>query len=92
VLYPGICLTTEEKQGKTSARVVLRATQADSVQKKNKYNTRTEYNTITKYNTITYTIQQHEQYNTQKKNSNTEQYDVTEQKEYRTQQTESNYR
>jgi hypothetical protein len=64
---------------------VSRATPADSVQYKNKYNTRTEYNTITKYNTITCAIQEHEQYNTQKKNSNTEQYDVTEQK--RTQNT-----
>jgi hypothetical protein len=69
-LYPGICLTTEGTSRKTSARVVSRATQADSAQKKNKYNKRTEYNTITKYNTITCTIQEHEQYYTQKKNSN----------------------
>jgi hypothetical protein len=73
-------LQLRKRHGKTSARVVSRATQAHSVQKKNKHNTITEYNTITKYNTITCTIQENEQYNTQKKNSNTEQYDVTEQK------------
>jgi hypothetical protein len=73
---------------------VSRATQAGSVEKKNKYNTRTEQNTRTMYITITCTIQEHEKYNTQKKNSNREQYDLTEQKisqnatDRRTQQTE----
>jgi hypothetical protein len=34
-LYPGICLTTEEKYGKTSVRVAARTKQADTVQYKN---------------------------------------------------------
>jgi hypothetical protein len=49
-------LQLRKKHGRTSARVVSRATQADSVKKKNKYNTRTEYNTIT------CTIQEYVQY------------------------------
>jgi hypothetical protein len=55
-LYPGICLTTEERHGKTSVRAAARTSQADTVQ----------------YN-------KNEQYNTQKKNTNTEYYNVTEQ-------------
>jgi hypothetical protein len=36
-LYPGICLTTEKKHGKTSVMVAARTSQADTVQyKKNK--------------------------------------------------------
>jgi hypothetical protein len=34
-LYPGICLTTEEKARKTSVRVAARTSQADTVQYKN---------------------------------------------------------
>jgi hypothetical protein len=48
-LYPGICLTTEEKARKTWVRVAARRTQEDTLQYKN-----------------------NEQYNTQRKNSNTE--------------------
>jgi hypothetical protein len=45
-LYPGICLTTEEKQGKTSVRVAARTSQAQ-------YNTRTMNNTIHRRKTVT---------------------------------------
>jgi hypothetical protein len=40
-LYPGLCLTTEEKHRKTSVRVAARTSQADTVQYKNneQYNT-----------------------------------------------------
>jgi hypothetical protein len=55
-LHPSICLTIEEKHGKTSVRVAARTSQADTVQYKN-----------------------NEQYDSQKKNSNTESYSGTEQ-------------
>jgi hypothetical protein len=55
-LYPGICLTTEEKERKTSDGVAACTSQADTVQ-----------------------FKKNEQYNIQKKNSNTEYYNVTEQ-------------
>jgi hypothetical protein len=43
-LYPGICLTTEEKHGKPSVRVEARTSQADTVQCKEneQYNTQKE--------------------------------------------------
>jgi hypothetical protein len=47
----GICLTTEEKHGKTSARVVSRATQADTVQYQNneQYNAQKKNNNTEQY-------------------------------------------
>jgi hypothetical protein len=50
-LYPGICLTTEEKHGKPSVMVAACTSQADTVQYKNneEYNTQnnTEYYNVT---------------------------------------------
>jgi hypothetical protein len=43
-LYPGICLKTEEKYGKTSVRVAARTSQADTV----KYYNNEQYNTLQK--------------------------------------------
>jgi hypothetical protein len=52
-LYPGICLTTEEKARKTS--VAARTSQADTVQYKNneQYNTRKMSSTIQRIKTAT---------------------------------------
>jgi hypothetical protein len=50
-LYHGICLTTEEKHGKTSVRVAARTSQADTVQYKNNEQYKTQKkNSNKKYN------------------------------------------
>jgi hypothetical protein len=43
-LYPGICLTSEEKNGKTSVMVAARTSQADTAQYKNNE----QYSTLNK--------------------------------------------
>jgi hypothetical protein len=83
-LYPGICLTTEEKARKPSVSVATRTSQADTVQyifltteeKARKPSVKVAART-SQADTVQY--KNNEQYNTQKKNSNTQQYNVTEQ-------------
>jgi hypothetical protein len=46
-IYPGICLTTEEKSLKTSVRVAARTSQADTVQCKNNEQCTIQKKTVT---------------------------------------------
>jgi hypothetical protein len=51
-LYPGICLTTEEKHGKTSVKVEVRTSQTDRVQYKKINSTIHRKKTVTQRSTM----------------------------------------
>jgi hypothetical protein len=58
-LYPGFCLTTEEKHGKTSVRVAALTSHADTVQYKKMKSTIHRRKTVTQSSTMSQNNKEH---------------------------------